>query len=84
VTARTIAWHKLNELLTATKTPLSYASTLAGRFYKGASLFDLTARQLWALYYTVQNNANAAAGRGQRGNRFKSRRAKAGTSNPKH
>lgn len=77
-TARDIAWHKLNELLSQTKTPLSYAATLAKRFYKGASLFDLNDKQLWRLHFTIRNNTNAAAGKGRAENRFKSRRAKRG------
>ena len=72
-----IAMHKLIDLCKQTNTPANYVHTLAVRFYKGAELHDLTAKQLWTLFYTVRNNANAKAGVGSKENRFKSKRGKA-------
>lgn len=71
-----IAVHKLWELCARTNTPRQAAQTIAGRFYKGARVEDLTTpKQVWSVFYTVQNNANAAAGVGSKANRFKSRRS---------
>lgn len=73
-TPQAIALFKLRECMKQTGTPPAYAETLARRFYKNGNLAELTARQLWTLLYTVRNNANKAAGKGQPGHRFKSRR----------
>lgn len=75
-TPQGIALFKLRQTLKETNTPTAYAETLARRFYKGANLEDLTARQLWTLVFTVRNNASKTAGKGSPANRFKRRRAK--------
>lgn len=75
-TPQAIALHKIWELCSQTKTPTSTPHTLAARFYKGAQLGQLNTRQLWTLFYTIRNNANAKAGKGSPANRFKSKRRK--------
>lgn len=76
-TALAIAKHKLWELCAKTHTPRQAAETIARRFYKGVGVEQLTtARQVWGVFYTVQNNASAAAGHGSAANRFKSKRRK--------
>jgi len=69
-----IAMYKLMELCRKAGTPAAYAHTLAARFYKGAELSSLTAKQLWTIFYTIQNNANAKAGIGSAANRSKNKR----------
>jgi hypothetical protein len=75
-TPAVIAMHALMKLCRETGTPTHAAGTMAARFYSGAELQDLTARQLWSIFYTVRNNANAKAGVGSKANRFKSKRRK--------
>lgn len=76
-TALKIALHKLWELCAKTHTPRHAAETISRRFYKGAGVDQLTtAKQVWCVFYTVQNNADAAAGRGNAANRFKNKRRK--------
>ena len=76
-TALAIAKHKLWELCNKTHTPRHAAETIARRYNKGAGVEQLTtAKQVWCVFYTVQNNANAASGHGSAANRFKSKRRK--------
>jgi len=76
-TALAIAKHKLWELCLKTHTPRHAAETIARRYNKGAGVEQLTtAKQVWCVFYTVQNNANAASGHGSAANRFKSKRRK--------
>jgi hypothetical protein len=71
-----IARNALKRTLAETKQDWQAARTIAARFYKGAALKDLTAKQVWSICFTLRNNANAAAGRGHPSNRFKAKRAK--------
>lgn len=73
-----IARNALRRQLAETKQDWQAARTIAARFYKGAALRDLTAKQVWSVVSTLRNNASAAAGRGKAANRFKSKRAKSG------
>lgn len=75
-TPAAIAMRAIEQLCRKTNTPASHPHTMASRFYKGAELHALTARQLWTIYYTIQNNANAKAGVGSKENRFKNKRRK--------
>jgi hypothetical protein len=72
-----IARNALRRQLAETKQDWQAARTIASRFYKGAALRDLTAKQVWSVVFTLRNNASAAAGRGKAANRFKAKRAKA-------
>lgn len=72
-----IARNALRRALAETKQDWHAARTIASRFYKGAALRDLTAKQVWSVVYTLRNNASAAAGRGKAANRFKAKRQKA-------
>jgi hypothetical protein len=69
-----IARNALKRTLAETKQDWQAARTIASRFYKGAALKDLTAKQVWSVCFTLRNNA--AAGRGRPANRFKAKRAK--------
>lgn len=73
-----IARNALRRQLAETKQDWQAARTIASRFYKGAALRDLTAKQVWSVVFTLRNNASAAAGRGKAANRFKAKRAKSG------
>lgn len=75
-TPAAIAMNAIMKLCRDTGTPTQHAHTLAARFYKGAELTALTDKQLWTVFYTIRNNANAKAGVGQKANRFKSKRRK--------
>ncbi|MHB1079792.1 MAG: hypothetical protein ACYC67_10330 [Prosthecobacter sp.] len=75
-TAHAIAMNALRKLCADTQTPPSHAHTMAKRFYKGAALTDLTADQVWSIFYTIRNNANAKAGVGSKANRHKNLRRK--------
>lgn len=78
VGALEIARDALKRQLLDTKQDWQAARTIAGRFYKGTELRDLTAKQVWTVVYTLRNNANAKAGRGNAVNRFKGKRKKSG------
>lgn len=71
-----IARNALRRALAQTKQDWQAARTIAARFYKGAALRDLTAKQVWTVVYTINNNGSAKAGRGKTSNRFKAKRAK--------
>lgn len=78
-----IARNALRRALAQTKQDWQAARTIAARFYKGSALRDLTAKQVWSVVYTINNNGNAKAGRGQAANRFKAKRAKSAKPAPK-
>lgn len=74
-TARDIALHKLRELLREVGLPDDYAEGIARRVHK-RSLSELTTgRQIWTVFYTVKNNANKKAGKGNENNRWKKLKA---------
>lgn len=75
-TGKAIAMNALRKLCADTNTPPRHAHTMAKRFYKGAALTDLTAEQVWSIFYTIRNNANAKAGVGSKANRHKNLRRK--------
>ncbi len=70
--AKHTLWKKVHEL---DLTP-AYAESICRRFYRCTVAELRSPKQVWTLFYTVQNNANAAAGKGSDENRFKSLRAK--------
>lgn len=72
-----IARNALKRTLRENRQDWQAARTIAGRFYKGTELRDLTAKQVWSVVYTLRNNASAAKGRGSKEGRFKTRKAKA-------
>ncbi|HEY1048188.1 MAG TPA: hypothetical protein VGE39_00480 [Prosthecobacter sp.] len=71
-----IAKHKLWEKVHELDLTPAYAESICRRFFRCTVAELKTPRQVWSVFYTVQNNANAAAGKGSPNNRFKSLRAK--------
>lgn len=69
-TARDIALHKLKELCVKKQFPKAYAEGVAWRVFKMA-LEDLSAKQVWAVFFTLNNNASKRDGKGNEGNRWK-------------
>lgn len=72
-----IARHKLWSLAADLKFSPAYVEGIAWRFYKMRVADLKDAKAVWSVFYTVQNNGNQRDGKGQKANRFKSRRAKA-------
>lgn len=71
-----IARHKLAELCRQRGFPESYADGVARRIYKRPVCALNTAKEVWSVFYTLTNNANARDGKGRASNRFKSLKAK--------
>lgn len=74
-TAVDIARHKLAELCRLRSYPESYAEGIARRIFK-RPICALTSKQVWAVFYTVNNNGNSRDGKGRASHRFKSLKAK--------
>ncbi|MCW0218372.1 MAG: hypothetical protein OJI67_08630 [Prosthecobacter sp.] len=75
-TALDIAKHKLWEKVSELHLTPSYAEGISRRFYR-CDIAQLThPKQVWAVFYTIVNNANKAAGKGNDSNRWKALRAK--------
>lgn len=74
-TAVEIARHKLREAANRHGLSTAYVEGIARRIYK-RGVVELTAKEVWSILYTVNNAANAAAGKGRRENRYKALRAK--------
>lgn len=77
-TARDIAWAKVTETLRKRGFSLGYAEGIAARIYK-RPLASLRTNELWAVNYTLINNANARDGKGKASNRFKKLKASRNT-----
>ena len=75
-TALDIARHKLWEKVHELKLSPNYAEGISRRIFKRDICALTTDKQVWAIFYTLVNNANAAAGKGNKANRFKSLKAK--------
>lgn len=75
-TALDIALFKLREALKLTGLSESYAEGISRRIYKCPICALTSSKQVWTIIYTIKNNANAAAGKGNADNRFKSLKAK--------
>lgn len=71
-----IAKHKLWEKVHELDLTPAYAESICRRFFRCTIAELKSPRQVWSVFYTVQNNANKAAGKGNDANRFKSLRAK--------
>jgi hypothetical protein len=71
-----IARHKLVTLCKERGFPESYADGVARRIYKRPVCALNTAKEVWSVFYTITNNANARDGKGRASNRFKSLKAK--------
>lgn len=69
-TAKDIALHKLKALCQEKKFPKAYAEGVAWRVFK-MTLEDLSAKQVWAVFFTLNNNASKRDGKGCEGNRWK-------------
>jgi hypothetical protein len=79
-TALDIALYKLSEAVKQTGLSESYAEGISRRIYKRPICALTSSKEVWTIIFTIKNNANAAAGKGQPSNRFKSLRAKRQTS----
>lgn len=69
-TAKDIALHKLKELCVKKQFPKAYAEGVAWRVFK-MTLEDLNAKQVWAVFFTLNNNASKRDGKGCEANRWK-------------
>lgn len=74
-TARDIALWNLGKALKKHGKSEGYAEGIAARIYK-RPIAALGGKEVWTVIYTINNNANAAAGKGNADNRFKSLKAK--------
>lgn len=75
-TALDIAKHSLAKQCQSRGLSAEYADGIARRIYKRPVCGLTTAKEVWTVFYTVTNNANARDGKGSKDNRFKSLRAK--------
>jgi len=69
-TAKDIALHKLKELGLKKQFPKAYAEGVAWRVFK-MTLEQLSAKQVWAVFFTLNNNASKRDGKGNEANRWK-------------
>jgi len=73
-TAKDIALHKLAELLKQRSYPPNYGEGIALRVCK-VPLAQCSAKQVWFVFYSVNNNGNKRDGKGCEDNRWKKRKA---------
>lgn len=69
-TAKDIALHKLKELCQQRQFPKAYAEGIAWRVFK-MTLDECSAKQVWKVFFTINNNANKRDGKGSEANRWK-------------
>lgn len=69
-TAKDIALHKLRELCQQKRYPVNYGEGIAFSVFK-RPLADLTPKEVWKVYYSINNNANKRDGKGCEDNRWK-------------
>lgn len=69
-TAKDIALHKLKELSQKKHFSEAYAEGVAFRVWK-RPLAQLSAKEVWAVFYTLNNNASKRDGKGSEANRWK-------------
>lgn len=75
-TALDIAKHSLAKQCKERGLSAEYADGIARRIYKRPVCSLTSAKEVWTVFYTVTNNANARDGKSNAANRFKSLRAK--------
>ena len=75
-TALDIAKHSLAKQCKERGLSTEYADGIARRIYKRPVCSLTNAKEVWTVFYTVTNNANARDGKGNAANRFKSLRSK--------
>ncbi len=69
-TAKDIALHKLRELCREKQYPINYGESIAWRVYK-RTLAQLTAKETWKVFFTINNNGSQRDGKGCPANRWK-------------
>ena len=69
-TGKDIALFKLKELCQQRQFPKAYADGIAWRVFE-MTLDQLSAKQVWKVFFTINNNANKRDGKGREPNRWK-------------
>lgn len=69
-TAKDIALHKLTELCQKKQLSMAYAEGVAWRVWK-RPLEQCSAKEVWAVFFTLNNNASKRDGKGRETNRWK-------------